>query len=88
MKPMQKNSRMFLIICLAVFYFVPLYCQTKTKNIEIILDASGSMNDTFDKREKKIDIAKKTILKILSELSSDATSQIKIGLRTFGEDRE
>jgi len=46
------------------------------------------MNDTFDKREKKIDIAKKTILKILSELSSDATSQIKIGLRTFGEDRE
>ena len=49
------------------------------ENIVIILDASGSMDEQIG-GVKKIDIAKRTILKVLSQVSPD----IGIGLRVYG----
>lgn len=45
------------------------------------------MNNKID-GGKKIDIAKEVIVKMLSVLSPQTTSYIKIGLRTFGEERD
>lgn len=84
----RKTIVIFLIAFIAVFCFPRfLYCQDKTKNIEIILDASGSMNNEIE-GGKKIDIAKEVIVKMLSVISPQTTSYIRIGLRAFGEERD
>lgn len=49
------------------------------ENILIILDASGSMNEKIGS-EKKIDIAKSSINKVLNDMPDSA----KIGLRVYG----
>ncbi|MDD5686305.1 MAG: VWA domain-containing protein [Elusimicrobia bacterium] len=71
------------LICGMSFVFP----QAKNKNIEIILDASVSMNGEIND-DKKIDIARKTILKILSDISPSTSSYFRIGLRTFGEEKD
>lgn len=53
--------------------------SSETENIIIILDASGSMDETIGD-ERKIDIAKKTILKVLSQVPDN----VAVGLRVYG----
>ncbi|MBN1385225.1 MAG: VWA domain-containing protein, partial [Elusimicrobia bacterium] len=82
------NKKIPIIIFTVLFCFPCLvFPYNKIKNIEIILDASESMNNEIE-GEKKIDIAKEVISKMLSLLSPQSTGYLKIGLRTFGEERE
>lgn len=53
--------------------------ESDTENIIIILDASGSMDERID-GVKKIDIAKRTIMKVLSQVPPN----VGIGLRVYG----
>lgn len=55
------------------------YQGSEIENIIIILDASGSMDETIN-GERKIDIAKRTILKVLSQVPPN----VGIGLRVYG----
>ncbi|OGS44770.1 MAG: hypothetical protein A2539_04060 [Elusimicrobia bacterium RIFOXYD2_FULL_34_15] len=84
---MEKYKIYLSIFLFALFFSCQVFPQNTTKNIEIILDASDSMNDTIN-GDKKIDLAKTTILKIVSEILPESAPKFKIGLRTFGEGRE
>lgn len=84
----NRNHLIFLGVFFVFFCFpYPLFPQSKIKNIEIILDASESMNDKIY-GDRKIDIAKRAIYKMIFEILPETTNYFNIGLRAFGEETE
>lgn len=73
-----------VLIPACVLMLLALQAQAKTVNIEYILDASGSMNETVN-GEMKIEIARKTLTDLVEKLPSDAAEvDLNVGLRIYG----
>lgn len=72
------------VVLVAAALLAPVAAFGKTVNIEYILDASGSMLELMG-NEGKIDIAKKTLTKLIEGLPADAAEvNMNVGLRVYG----
>jgi len=76
----MKNT----LIVMAAFFLLAGAAAAKTVNIEYILDASGSMHELIGDQQK-IDIARKTLIDLVSRLPRDKTEiKLNVGLRVYG----
>jgi len=69
-----------IVILFGLFTLQTVDAAEKPKKIELILDASGSMNGRLKSGEKKIDAAKEAVKKLLEEISS----QDILAFRAYG----
>ncbi|MDP3980090.1 MAG: VWA domain-containing protein [Chlamydiota bacterium] len=56
---------------------------TDTTHVEVILDASNSMNEVIN-GEKKMDTAKKVLSNLVQQWEDESAGMIKVGLRIYG----
>src|SRR6185312_10945988 len=62
----------------------PLQVNTKTVNVELILDASGSMAETLPGGESRMDAAKRILRDVITALPE--RDGINVGLRVYGHE--
>ena len=62
----------------------PLQASTKTVNVELILDASGSMAETLPGGESRMDAAKRILRDVIAGLPERAG--VNVGLRVYGHE--
>lgn len=76
---------MRVFIFLFVFFSVHfIYGESvQTSYIEVILDASNSMNEVIN-GEKKMDTAKRVLSNLVEQWETESTGNIHIGLRVYG----
>jgi Mg-chelatase subunit ChlD len=60
----------------------PLQASTKTVNVELILDASGSMAETLPDGETRMDAAKRILRQVITDLPE--REGVNVGLRVYG----
>lgn len=74
---LRKNFHLFLLVIMLFIFLPKVYADTT--NVMILLDASGSMAEQIQ-GVRKIDIAKRTLEKVLRTIPPNA----RIGLRIYG----
>lgn len=62
----------------------PLQADTRTVNVELILDASGSMAETLPDGELRIDAAKRILRQVIADIPE--RDGINVGLRVYGHE--
>jgi Ca-activated chloride channel homolog len=60
----------------------PLQASTKTVNVELILDASGSMAETLPGGETRMETAKRILRQVITDLPE--REGVNVGLRVYG----
>jgi hypothetical protein len=60
----------------------PLQASTKTVNVELILDASGSMAETLPGGETRMEAAKRILRQVITDLPE--REGVNVGLRVYG----
>jgi len=80
-------TRFFLVLVLGVISIPGLetaraQTATKTVNVELILDSSGSMAEQLDSGQTRIDAAKQVLTDVINELPEQPN--INVGFRVYG----
>ncbi len=84
-------TRFFLVLVLGVISIPGLetaraQTATKTVNVELILDSSGSMAEQLDSGQTRIDAAKQVLTDVINELPEQPKHQRRVPrLRPQGE---
>lgn len=76
-------KKIVFILCFVWITGVLLADDIKPTFIEIILDASNSMNEIIN-NEKKIDTAKRVLSNLVKQWQEESAGAIQIGLRIYG----
>ncbi len=76
---MQRYVRLFIALIVVLVGAVPQYAEIPS-NIEIVLDASYTMNERTDSGKKKLDVAKEAIARFLDRLDGECN----VALRAYG----
>ncbi|MCG2721836.1 MAG: VWA domain-containing protein [Thermodesulfovibrionales bacterium] len=74
------SAVLLLVMLLTVLPSTSSAADEQAKMIELILDASGSMNGKLQGGERKIDAARKAVSKLMKELNDD----VVMGFRAYG----
>jgi len=77
---MRGKNKLRLVNLLIVFSVVFWGTSVQAKNVEIILDASGSMAGALPDGRSKLDAAKKAVLQVLNALPDD----VSLAFRAYG----
>jgi Mg-chelatase subunit ChlD len=62
----------------------PLQARTKTVNVELILDSSGSMGETLPGGETRMEAAKRILRQVITDLPE--REGVNVGLRVYGHE--
>ena len=80
-------ARLFLILVLGLISIPGVdaaraQTATRTVNVELILDSSGSMAERLDSGQTRIDAAKEVLTDVINELPEQPN--INVGFRVYG----
>jgi len=80
----MKTKYLFTLTFLLLFSFSFSFAsEIETTYVEIILDASNSMNESID-GETKIDTAKRVLSNLVEQWEKESAGKIQMGLRVYG----
>ena len=82
---MKNLFKTFLMLAFVLFSFSSIAFSESNKYVEIILDASGSMNERVG-GEAKIDIAKRVLINLIESWKQEGLGDMEVGLRVYGHE--
>ena len=82
---MKGLVNFFILLTIVFFSFSGVVFSQDNKCVEIILDASGSMNERVE-GEAKIDTAKRVLINLIESWKQEGLSDMEVGLRVYGHE--